>query len=295
MSEFRHPKGYRFGARPRSEPAKPYLQLARYHARLSPPPPVELVWDWGNVNWGAHLNTQLGDCVVARCANRIEAITYRYGSPVYITDLDCLAVYEAACGYNPNDPGSDQGCDPTIVEEYMQSTGIAGHKVDAYAQVDLSDFNNLKDAVNWFGEVGITLTIPNNMVWGDVWDVPAPGWVPAAGHEVALIGYDASYHYVVTWGYVQKVTEGFLKACCTLALTGISKDMLRSDGTAFNGLNYTQLLADLDGNGLVVPSTPSFWSKALNWWAAKSASEKVGMIVGTGFVLALIVYGLESL
>lgn len=290
-----HPQGYKFGVKPRTTPRVTHLPLAAYRSAAAPPPPAELIWDWNSVQWGEHLNDHLGDCVVAAAANRIEAVTARDGTFVPVSDLDCLSVYEAACNYNPKDPTSDQGCDPSIVEQYLVSTGLAGHKVDAYAQVDLSDFNNLKDAVNWFGQVGLTINIPSTMAWGDVWDTPAAGWTVVAGHEISLIGYDANYYYAVTWGYVQKVTEGFLKALCTLALVGISKDMLKGDGTAFNGLNYTQLLADLDGGNGVVPVTPSFWNKILNWWSGMPAPSQIGVVVGVGFGLTLIYFLLHAI
>jgi hypothetical protein len=285
-----HPNGWRFGVKPRTQPARPYLKLANYRVKAAPAPPATYVWDWGSVAWGMHANDRLGDCVVAAAANRVEAFCFRSSSPVAISDADCLSVYSAACGYNPNDPSSDGGCDPTIVEQYLVSNGLAGHRIDAYASIDTSaGFDLLKDAVNWFGAVNLEIVIPSNMIWQAVWEAPAAGWTEAAGHEIELIGYDADNFYCVTWGYVQKVSPGFLQACLVLALAGVSKDMLNAQGLAFNGLDYNALLADLTGGNGIVPAPPPP-PAPVQWWSTLSTVGKAGVIAAGGAILAVIAY-----
>lgn len=166
------------------------------------------------VSAGMLLNDQLGDCVIAANGHIIEQQTfYGQGAEVTVTDAMALSGYETVGGYVPNDPSTDNGCVIADGLSWLRKTGMAGHKIAAYGEVSVSSMAKVQTAVAEFGAVDIGINLPNSAMDqfnnGKPWDAIRNDGGIDGGHCVVVVGYDASYLYVFTWGTVQKMTPAF--------------------------------------------------------------------------------------
>jgi hypothetical protein len=219
----------------------------------SPPP------GGGNGPIGMFLNDQLGDCVCADSCHQVMLHTANAGTIVIPTNDDCLQLYEAVGGYNPNaalvngQNPTDTGCDETSMEEYMQSTGLAGQKSAGTVAIDPTNLNNLRWAVQLFGCVRLGIVVDSQMEQqfssGEPWTTPAdPNDPDAGGHDVPILGrYDADFAYAATWGGIVRITWSLLANPAFLgeAHASVWPDFITAAGVAPNGFSLEQLLADL--------------------------------------------------
>ena len=67
----------------------------------------------------------------------------------------------------------------------------------------------------------------------------------SSGHYVPIIGYDANYLYVVTWGQIQKMTWAFYDKYGDEAWVMLSQEMLNS-GKSPEGVDLATLQVDLN-------------------------------------------------
>src|ERR1700683_1722620 len=97
----------------------------------------------------------------------------------------------------------------------------------------------------------IGLALPLSAQSQDVWSIPpggaaglgAPGsW---GGHAVPVVGYDERGLVCVTWGQLKRMTYQFWSAYCDEAYTLLSKDFVEEKGATPDGVNWAQLLADM--------------------------------------------------
>lgn len=158
-------------------------------------------------------NDRYGDCVEAANGHVVEQQTYfGQGTEVEVTTQQVLDSYSRITGFNPNDPNTDQG---TMIQDGLndlRKTGLNGHGIAAFAQLDVKNLNDVKLAVAEFGAVDIGFSFPasamqqfnNRQPWTVVNGSPIEG-----GHCVLVVGYDANYLYVYTWGAVQKMDYAF--------------------------------------------------------------------------------------
>lgn len=161
-------------------------------------------------------NDTAGDCVEAGSGHLVEQFTfYGQGSEYVVSTQQAIAMYSTITGYNPADPNTDQG---TVLQDgldYMRKTGIGGHKLAAFAQLDPTDMNEVKLAVAEFGSVIIGFAFPDSAMdqfnAGQPWDV-VPGAQIEGGHCVTVVGYTSAYLLVVTWGQIVKMTPAFWNA-----------------------------------------------------------------------------------
>lgn len=201
--------GGRLPAHP--EDTHPRLHLAPYLTAVAPPPSVD--WYSRVTRWPMYLNDQLGDCTEAMVGHVIENVSaYGAGLSIAINDEDVLAAYERVSGYNPADPGTDQGAVLQDVYGDWRKTGVGGHKTLVFAQVNHTRDTELMTAVQHFGAVGIGIMVTQSMM--DAFNAGAPwtgaGGATLGGHAVPIVGYDAVFVYVVTWVRVQPMTWGCL-------------------------------------------------------------------------------------
>lgn len=196
----------------------------------------------GNVKtWPMALNDQLGDCTAADACHGIQVwSTYGQGKTVTCPDSDVQAFYSGSTGYNPADPSTDQGGNMQDVCNYFLKTGMAGHKIAAFFQVDPSQADQLRAALWLFGTVSIGFPFPASAMTqfdaGKPWDV-VKGAKIEGGHDVLLVGMtDGGNYRVVTWGRVQDVTPAFWAKYMADPQNGeawarVSLDWLRNNGT----------------------------------------------------------------
>jgi hypothetical protein len=235
--------------RPHAQPARPQLRLGDYLTSTLPAPPTSADWQSKVATWPMYLNDQLGDCTCAAVGHMIQAeTTYGQGTTVTVPEQDVLAAYEAAGHYNPADPNSDQGAYIQDVLAYWMKTGVAGHKILAYASVDVSNPAEIWQAIDLFGAVDVGFNFPSSAMdqfnAGQPWDV-VNGSPVEGGHCVPVGAYAADGTLTcVTWGKTQKMTPAFWRTYVDEAWVVITPDWLSAKGVDPQGLNLYQLGQD---------------------------------------------------
>ena len=231
------------------------LRLAEYLTPALPPVPPSASFA-GAVptgNWGMFMNDTLGDCTCAAAAHLLMQWTGSAGALVTPTDADILAAYAAITGYTPSDPDSDGGAVELDVLNYWRATGIAGHKIGAYASVNPKNHAHVQAAAYLFGGLYIGVALPLSAQGQQTWDVvgdgktgdSAPGsW---GGHAVEVVAYDAGGLWVVTWGALMRVTWAFWDAYVDEAYAILSPDFIEGNGNTPEGFALAALQADLAG------------------------------------------------
>ena len=231
--------------RPKLEPGR-RLMLGKYLTPALPPPPPSLNWADGVTNFGMMLNDSLGDCTIAGCGHAIQIASLNSDNEITVADSDILAAYEAWCGYDPNNPDSDQGGVEVDVLNNWRKSGLAGHTLTAYADPSPGDPMHVKQAVMLFGGVYIGLGLPLTAQNQDIWDVvPDAGDGSDApyswgGHCVYCVGYDANYITCITWSQLLKMTWAFWAKYCDE-----SHALLMGDAKPPAGVDVATWQADL--------------------------------------------------
>jgi hypothetical protein len=227
------------------------LMLGNYVQPQLPTPPDACGWEFKvDDGFGLMLNDRLGDCTVAAAGHLIEVWTANAGNMFIPSDHQILTAYKAVSGYNDIDPDSDAGAVELDVLNYWRKTGIAGRTIGAFAALEPSNEDHIRDSVFLFGGCYIGVQLPVSAQDQDVWVVPpygatgegAPGsW---GGHAVPVVGYGRRGLTVVTWGKLLRMSWQFWRAYVDESYAILSPDFLAQD-RAPNGFNLQQLQADL--------------------------------------------------
>lgn len=155
-----------------------------------------------------------GDCTCAAAGHIVDQVEWyaEADTPATVTGPAVLSMYEGLTGYSPQTGANDNGSTCQAALQYWQQHGLVGFSPSGFAQIDVTNLNLVKTVIDVFGCVYTGFDVPaifetqfdNNQPW----DVPKgrSGAQIVGGHAVPLVGYDATYIYVVTWGAVQKVT-----------------------------------------------------------------------------------------
>jgi hypothetical protein len=199
-----------------------------------------------------------GDCVFACIANLIRLSSAIGGKPIPpITGREAIAAYSEVTGYRIGDESTDNGTDMRTALNWWRNTGFqdaAGvrHKLGAFALIPQGAH------VNWYRalyqlDVGVALgfEFPDSAMAqfnaGKKWQI-VPGARVEGGHAVLL---DARRRWprVETWAREQDVTEPFLEHFVDEAWAVFMPEILDGSGSSPEGLNVTQLTADLAALG----------------------------------------------
>ncbi len=226
------------------------LQLVKYLPRALPAAPSAYDWLSKASPFGPMGNLSVGDCTCAGAGHLIQTWTANQGKKTVIPDADILAVYSKLSGYVPGNPATDVGLALIDVLKPWQQTGIDGHKIGAYVQVDLTQ-KILSVACYLFGGLYCGVALPLSAQNQDKWQVPDPNLhgdaAPGSwgGHCVPMGTYDPLGAIFVTWGEEQYASEEFISAYFDEAWAIISQDFL--DGKEDNplGIDLATLKADL--------------------------------------------------
>jgi hypothetical protein len=237
--------------KPYTKEEKPRLVLDSYLAASLPK--AHAVVDRASKvdSWPMYDNDSIGDCTCAAVGHVIQAWTAYAGTEATINDFDVLAAYEAVSGYNPATGANDNGAAEQDVLNYWRKTGVGGHKILAFAQLeDLENLTMAKQAVDLFGSLYIGLDIPDTAMQqfmaGEPWDV-VKGAQIEGGHAVPVQYWgtnEAGEIGVVTWGKLQRMTRAFWRAYVEEAWVVISQDWLNANGDTIEGFDLAQLEAD---------------------------------------------------
>lgn len=220
------------------------LQLAKYiPAGAIPPPPSSEDYTKKVKTWPMMLNDNIGDCTCACAGHMIEQWTAYTGAAVTPKDPAILKAYEAVGGYNPADPSTDRGAVILDVLNYWRKTGVASHKILAFAALEPKNHTEIEDSVMLFGNCYIGVALPVSAQNQAVWAVPPGGAVgPGApgswgGHAIPIVQYDPRGLTVVTWGALKRMTWSFLDTYCDEAYAVLSDDWI-SKTTHVNPSNF---------------------------------------------------------
>lgn len=233
---------YRLGRLP-NDPTKPRLKLASLLTTQAPMYPENVDYLSRVKSWPMYLNDRLGDCTCATVGHIIQLLsTYGQGNTETITDGQVLEAYEAVSGYDPETGANDDGAVVQDVLNYWRKTGVGGHKILAFAEVDIHDPQTLFAAMNMFGTIYLGIDFPNTaydqLDAGEPWDV-VPGAYSEGGHAINAGYYDVSDEMwkIVTWGQVQPMTQAFWDAYVEEAWVVISPEWFNAQGNDPTGLN----------------------------------------------------------
>jgi hypothetical protein len=248
---------YRLGRLPEKPHAKT-MMLAKYLTGELPAP-AEKVFREYKVPAEAKLmfgNDTIGDCTCAAMANLIILTTCHTGKVVIPTAEDVIAVYSAVGGYDPsrtdadgNNP-TDNGAAMTDVLAYMQTTGMAGHKILAWAKIDQSNLEHRRIGCDLFGctYVGVNLPTqaqqqfsegePRAAVYNDTIE---------GGHAILRPGYGSLGDDYVTWAkWDQKASADWSLAYVEEEYVVITEDWIdQATQKTPGGLDLAALKADL--------------------------------------------------
>lgn len=239
-------RDYKLGRLP-ADPSLPRLKLASFLSATAPTYPENVDWLAGVERWPMYLNDRIGDCTCATAGHMIQNMSrYGQGTTVTITDKDVLTAYSAVSGYDPRTGANDNGAVVQHVLNYWRKTGVGGHKILAFAEVDLHDPNEVRAATNIFGNVYLGIDFPetgfDQLDAGQPWDY-VPGARSLGGHAINAAYYDVSDNMwkVVTWGQVQPMTQAFWDKYVFEAWVVISPEWFDANGRNPSGLDMYAL------------------------------------------------------
>jgi len=220
------------------------LPLSFFTRKISLPTPVPSV-DWYSKvpAWGMMKNDQLGDCTCAGVGHAILQWTTYAGTPKLLTDDQVVQTY-MNFGYKPSDPSTDRGCVESDVLDYWKNTGVFGDKLANYVSVNPQDINEIKDAINWFGNVYTGIALPISAQSQQTWDVPSSGTQGTGapdswgGHCVIFVGYDDKTVTCVTWGGLKQMTWAFVRTYMDECYALLNKDFINTAGTDPAGISW---------------------------------------------------------
>lgn len=241
------PGPFKLGAKPsRPESLRRTLKLGHYLSlsQLTEFVPPEFDWFQG-VPDSVDLNNDLGICTVAAMAKMERSWTQNAkGTATIVTDSDLLSVYMSGAGYDPTNPDSDQGWYMDEALTYWQRTGIAGHKIGAYAAINPRHHHMMRAAAYLFGGLYLAFDLPESIWTQSTWDVVANDGGPAGGHCVTGQAILDDQLVVRTWGYAQPVTWRFVDKYCSECYAIIAPEYLNGSKT-IAGLDAAALKSDL--------------------------------------------------
>jgi hypothetical protein len=225
------------------------LSLARYVERSAlPAPPEELDLAAAVSDWPMCGNDRLPDCTTAAAAHALEAWTAAAaGAVVEISERDVIDAFEAVKIVDP--ATGEEGAVVLDVLKLWRSAGIGGHRIAAFARVDLTDHDLVRTGAFLFGGLYVGLQLPLSAQDQDVWDwngrldgPDEPGsW---GGHAVDVVRYDEAGVTCVTWGALQRLTWAFWDRYSDECWCLVSTDFM-SDGKTPEGFDLAALEQDL--------------------------------------------------
>jgi hypothetical protein len=215
-----------------------------------PAAPATADWTKGIKQFGMMMNDTLGCCTCAAVYHARQIWTANTAKESTEPDGDVLKLYEAACGYDPNDPSTDGGGVEQSVLGYLYNTGIpladgSVDKILGFVEVNEKNFNEVKLTIAEFGVAYIGIAVPSSIYDAggnvqSVWDY-VPGAQIEGGHAVACVGYDATNIEFISWGAVYKMTWAFFAQYCEEVYAIVDKNWIASTGKTPMGMDLSDL------------------------------------------------------
>ena len=220
--------------------------------------------DYGTAvaDWGMLGNDTVGDCAWAGQAHAdMVWVANAEHTQLVIPTADVLAAYSKVTGYDPSaalpdgENPTDRGTALLDALKYWRGTGIDGHTITFFVEVDPKNVDHVKLAIDLFGclYVGVQLpkavepTSPDNV---PDWTVTPNGSPenepdPNAGHCIIYDAYDANGPNVITWGRRVRASWGFHQAYCDELYAMLAPDWFDKSGVDPQGIDLKTLTHDL--------------------------------------------------
>lgn len=238
---------FKLGRQPRKFSPRVMHLSAIIRALDMPAPPATVDWTKGVQSWGMMLNDRLGDCTCAAVYHARQIWTGDTGVENTQPDSEVEALYEVACGYNPDDSSTDLGGNEQTVLTYLLNNGYPvtsetpADKITAFFEVDIRNANDIKTVINECGLCYIGFNVPDNIdeTPGATWTLNKDASVEG-GHAVILVGYDADKLTVISWGSIYYMTWEFFQFWADEAYAIIDPNWVK-DGKTPLGLTPEQL------------------------------------------------------
>jgi hypothetical protein len=207
-------------------------------------------------------NDTVGDCAWAGQAHA-DMLWYANAQhqPLRISTHAVLGAYSAVTGYDPaagrpnGDNPTDRGTALLDALNYWRATGIDGHRISAFVEVDPHDIEQAKLAIDLFGCLYVGVELPKAVEPTEpgplpAWTVTPDGTIqnqpdPDGGHCVIYDAYDPDGPDVITWGHRVKASWGFHQGYCDEAYAMLAPDWFGATGKDPQGLDLQTLNEDL--------------------------------------------------
>jgi hypothetical protein len=194
-------------------------------------------------------NDRLGCCTIAGAGHAIQVWTANTGKMETVADPEIEEYYAKWDGYVPGDVSTDNGGVELDVLKDWKSQGLDGNGLLAFADANVVNLQEIRQAIALFGGVYIGISLPLTAQTQDVWDVASDAGSDASkgswgGHCVFVASYDQSSFTCITWGALKTMTLAFWLAYCDEAHALLGKSWLGTH-QAPNGFDQDQLMADL--------------------------------------------------
>lgn len=195
---------YKLGKLPRKHHPKT-LYLSRFLSPSTLPSPATKVYrEYKTPPEAKQMfgNDLIGDCTCAGAANLLILTSCHTGKVIIPTLAEVLAMYSAVSGYIPGDSSTDNGAAMTDVLAYLQSTGLAGQKILAWAAIDFTNPTRRQLGVDLFAGTYVGVNLPasaeDQFAKNQPWEL-IPHSPIAGGHAIIHPGYGALGGDYVTW------------------------------------------------------------------------------------------------
>ena len=204
----------------------PVGDLTHYLTAPLPEPPSAV--DAPQLVYPMAANDRYGDCTIAAALHVDQATANLTTEPwTYPGDQVVIDEYLKLSG------GQDTGLVETNVLRAWHQGGLFGHKLAAFAPLNVKHLKPIKQAVDLCGAVYTGVLVP----------APAQQQFAAGGHAVPAVGYNATGPIFVTWGRLQQATWQWWLTYGEEAYAVLTAEV-RARGELRN-VNFAALEADL--------------------------------------------------
>jgi hypothetical protein len=222
-------------------PTKPRLRLASFlTARVTPTAPPAVDYVTAVRSYPMYRNDEIGNCGPISLAHFITAAgTYGDGTPYTAPLEEVLDLYSRVSGYDPTTGAHDDG---VVMQELLNEArkgGLGQQQILAFAQVDHTNYDEVRSAINLFGAVLVGAALPvdasRQFDAGARWEpTEGPGAAVGSwgGHAIHVGAYDIDTAEMrcTTWGAVQSLTRSWWETYVQEAWVAITPEFLNEHG-----------------------------------------------------------------
>jgi hypothetical protein len=228
------------------------LLLAKYLTGELPSPATKVYREYKTPAAAMQMygNDTVGDCTCAGAANLLILWTAHTGSVVIPTLNEVMAMYSAVSGYVPGNETTDNGAAMTDVLAYLQSTGLSGHKILGWAQIDHTNLVHRQLAVDLFGATYVGVQLPSSaqdqFSDNEPWEVVSGDSIEG-GHAIIHPGYGSQGGDYVSWArWDQKASSAWESAYIDEEYVVITQDWIdQATQKTPGGIDLSTLQSDL--------------------------------------------------